>query len=142
MDMLANYDAHQVPLAVPLPNSTAIPSTGLYEPLMHVVSSLLLLGTFAVQAILGRPNASPTRRQEMLKRSVDSFVAAESPIALRNLLCNIGSTGCAASGADSGIVIASPDKTNPDCNFFTPLLWACYRLTTSQTFTPGPGIPP
>lgn len=86
------------------------------EPIMHAVSSLLLLGTFVFQSVLGRPDATRVRREgEIMKRSVDSFIATESPIALSRLLCNIGSTGCYASGASPGIVVASPSKNNPDC---------------------------
>lgn len=88
------------------------------QPIMNGLSSLLLLGSYAFQAVLGRPDASRVRAQDgdhdILKRSVDSFVAAESPIALTRLLCNIGSDGCDASGAASGVVIASPSKNNPD----------------------------
>lgn len=111
-------------------------STSLIEPIMRAFSSLLLLGAVATQAVLGRPDAARIRREAViLKRSVDSFIATESPIALRNLLCNIGSDGCYASGASPGVVIASPSKENPDC---LPLLlpqvsmrWdinAAYRL--------------
>ncbi|KAJ9143535.1 Glucoamylase [Coniochaeta hoffmannii] len=82
---------------------------------MHAFSSLLLLGTFVFQSVLGRPDGTRVRREgEILKRSVDSFVATESPIALTKLLCNIGASGCAASGAASGVVVASPSKSNPD----------------------------
>ncbi|KAJ9149400.1 Glucoamylase [Pleurostoma richardsiae] len=82
---------------------------------MHAASSLLLLGTFAFQTVFGRPDASRVRHEpQLLKRSVDSFIATESPIALSELLCNIGSTGCHASGVTSGVVIASPSKSNPD----------------------------
>lgn len=82
----------------------------------NALSSLLLLGSYAFQAVLGRPDASRARAQagDVLKRSVDSFVQTESPIALSRLLCNIGSTGCYAAGAASGVVIASPSKNNPD----------------------------
>jgi len=86
---------------------------------MHSLFPLLSLGSFAIQTIFALPDPSRVRQREaeILKRSVDSFIAAESPIALTDLLCNIGSAGSCASGADSGIVIASPDKTNPDCKF-------------------------
>ncbi|KAL8942854.1 MAG: hypothetical protein Q9211_001217 [Gyalolechia sp. 1 TL-2023] len=46
--------------------------------------------------------------------SLDSFIATESPIALDGVLNNIGSTGSKAMGASTGLVIASPSKTNPD----------------------------
>ena len=80
---------------------------------LHVLAALAVLFPTA----LGLPEAGRARRdaQQLLKRSADSFLATESPIALQNLLCNIGASGCRASGASSGIVVASPDKSNPDC---------------------------
>ena len=50
--------------------------------------------------------------------SLDSFIAAESPIALQGVLNNIGSGGSKAPGTSSGIVIASPSTTNPNCKPF------------------------
>ena len=79
-------------------------------------SSLVLLGTYAYQAVLGRFNTSRTRaHQTSLSQSVSSFIESETPIALSSLLCNIGSTGCFVAGAASGTVIASPSKEDPDC---------------------------
>ena len=99
-------------------NSTNLSSLSIVEPVMHAFSSLLLLGTVVFQSVLGRPDGTRVRREgDILKRSVDSFVATESPIALTKLLCNIGSSGCAASGAASGVVVASPSKSDPDCEF-------------------------
>ncbi|KAF7946409.1 hypothetical protein EAE96_009407 [Botrytis aclada] len=94
-------------------NSTAILQA--VQPIMHTFAPLLLVGSLALQTIYALPGPSKVeQRAEILKRSVDSFIATESPIAFRNLLCNIGSDGACASGAASGIVIASPDKVNPD----------------------------
>ncbi len=91
-------------------------TTDLAYPIMHTFSSLLFLGVYALQAVLGHPEGTRARwHGDILKRSVDSFVATEQPIALQKLLCNIGASGCAAAGAASGVVIASPSKTNPDC---------------------------
>ncbi|KAG6360537.1 hypothetical protein INS49_011599 [Diaporthe citri] len=98
-------------------NITALPvnSSSLVQPIMTGLTSLLLLGTYAFQAVLGRPDAGLVRNNgEVIKRSVDSFVATESPIALSRLLCNIGATGCYSQGVASGAVIASPSKANPD----------------------------
>ncbi|PMD45419.1 carbohydrate-binding module family 20 protein [Hyaloscypha variabilis F] len=83
---------------------------------MSPLTSLLVLGSLTIQAVFSLPDPSRVkeREAEILKRSVDSFIATESPIALTDMLCNIGSAGACASGADSGIVVASPDKTNPD----------------------------
>lgn len=53
--------------------------------------------------------------EERATRSLDSFIATESPVALEGVLNNIGSAGAKVMGAGSGLVIASPSKTNPDC---------------------------
>ncbi|KAK7746971.1 hypothetical protein SLS53_002159 [Cytospora paraplurivora] len=103
-------------------------SSNTVNPIMHGVSSLLLLGTYALQSALGRPDASRVRHQgEILKRSVDSFIATESPIALSRILCNIGSDGCYSSGVASGAVIASPSKNNPD-------YWYTWTRDSALTF--------
>jgi len=102
-----------------LPSSSSllsITSSHLLLPIMHGFASLLLLGACAFQAVLGRPDVSGAKRSGlMLKRSVDDFIATEEKYALEQLLCNIGSSGCNAQGASSGIVIASPSKSDPDC---------------------------
>ena len=105
--------------------SSLIPSTPfnlttiITQPIMYSFASLWVVGGLAIHAVLCLPDPSRVkeREAEILKRSVDSFIATESPIALSDLLCNIGSAGACASGASSGIVIASPDKVNPDCKF-------------------------
>jgi glucoamylase len=87
------------------------------EPIMYSLTTLLLASSIALQAVFSLPDPSRVkeREAEILKRSVDSFIATESPIALADLLCNIGADGACASGSKAGIVIASPDKVNPDC---------------------------
>ncbi|KAK1459369.1 glycosyl hydrolase family 15 [Colletotrichum melonis] len=79
----------------------------LTQPIMKLLTSALLLGSLATQTIFGYPGG------QFVKRDVDSFIATETPIALAQLLCNIGPNGCHAQGVSSGIVIASPDKTDP-----------------------------
>ncbi|CAJ2511113.1 Uu.00g067380.m01.CDS01 [Anthostomella pinea] len=87
----------------------------LIQPIMQGFTSLLLLGSYAFQTILGRPEASRLQSKGALfKRDVDSFIATEEPIALAQLLCNIGADGCHAAGAASGAVIASPSTADPD----------------------------
>src|SRR5258708_4999874 len=100
-------------------NITSLASV-LVQPIMYSFASLAVVGSLAFQAVLSLPDPSRVkeREAELLKRSVDSFIATESPIALADMLCNIGSAGACASGASSGIVVASPDKTNPDCEHF------------------------
>ncbi len=79
-----------------------------------------MLGSLAIQAVLSLPDPSRVqeREAELLKRSVDSFIATESPIALRDMLCNIGADGACVPGARSGVVIAGPGKANPDCQYY------------------------
>ncbi|QSZ31699.1 hypothetical protein DSL72_001266 [Monilinia vaccinii-corymbosi] len=86
------------------------------QPIMHTLTPLLLVGSLALQTILAFSGLSPVeeRNAEILKRSVDSFIATETPIALEKILCNIGSDGACVSGAASGLVIASPSTSNPD----------------------------
>lgn len=92
------------------PNDTSLFS----QPVMHFFSSAFLWGSVAFQLVLGRV-AVKNPRSSLLKRDVDSFIETESPIALEQLLCNIGADGCHSSGVDSGVVIASPSTENPDC---------------------------
>ncbi|TVY31104.1 Glucoamylase [Lachnellula hyalina] len=86
------------------------------QPIMYSLSPLVLAGTLVLQTVFGLPDPSRVKERdaEILKRSVDSFIATESPIALSELLCNIGADGACAPGAKSGIVIASPSQDNPD----------------------------
>ena len=92
-------------------------NSSLVRPIMHALTSLFLLGSVAVQHVFARPNPAGNFDAAILKRSVDDFVAKEEPIAVSKLLCNIGASGCAASGASAGIVIASPSKSDPDCKW-------------------------
>lgn len=106
---------------LPIP-AAYLNASDLVQPAMHVLSSLLVLGTCALQSVLGRPGPALRAEQEALvpKRSVDSFISTETPIAWHKLLCNIGPDGCAAAGAAPGAVVASPSKTSPDCKCQLP----------------------
>jgi hypothetical protein len=55
----------------------------------------------------------PARRQS----SLSSYIKSESSIAFQGVLDNIGADGSKVSGASSGVVVASPSKVNPDCEF-------------------------
>ncbi|KJZ80408.1 hypothetical protein HIM_00258 [Hirsutella minnesotensis 3608] len=83
---------------------------------MQFASTALLLGSVAVQAVLGRLGSD--RQPALLSRSVDSFVQIQQPIALQKLFCNIGPDGCNVKGVGPGAVIASPSTADPDY-FFT-----------------------
>jgi hypothetical protein len=54
------------------------------QSIMSPLTSLLVLGSLTIQAVFSLPDPSRVkeREAEILKRSVDSFIATESPIAL------------------------------------------------------------
>ncbi|KAK5997048.1 Glucoamylase [Cladobotryum mycophilum] len=85
--------------------------SALIQPIMHVLSTAVLLGSVAFQSVLGFPGTS---KAGLTRRSVDDFVTSENPVALDLLLCNIGVNGCHSTGAGPGIVIASPSIVDPD----------------------------
>lgn len=90
---------------------------------MYSFTSLIVVGSFAVQTALGFPSLMALRQMHprhppIVKRSVDAFLATEQPYALRELLCALGSDGCNAEGVASGLLIASPDKTDPTNYFY------------------------
>ena len=106
MDLIQNHAPHLFS-----GNSFAI-----LHPIMYGFTSLLLLGSTAFQAVLGRPGANHLwREQDLPRRDVNSWLATEEPIALQQLLCNIGSSGCHAAGVTAGLVIASPSQNDPPC---------------------------
>ncbi|KAI0143019.1 family 15 glycosyl hydrolase [Xylariaceae sp. FL1272] len=86
----------------------------LIQPIMYSFTSLLLLGSYAINAVLGRPDASQIRRDQLMKRAVSDYIATEEPIAVAQILCNIGADGCHAGGFASGLVSASPSLSDPD----------------------------
>lgn len=57
-------------------------------------------------------------KKSALKRAstnLDDFISLEKPIALEGILANIGPDGARVPGAESGIVVASPSKSDPNC---------------------------
>lgn len=69
---------------------------------------LMLLGaSFAL--------SSPENIQERATGSLSSWLSSENTVALQGVLNNIGASGSKASGASAGVVVASPSKSNPDC---------------------------
>lgn len=84
--------------------------------------------------------ASPSIKK---RADVDSYITTESPIAYQGVLNNIGPNGTSASGASAGIVVASPSKVNPDCEFVLSVVIADSKLGLTlriKTFTRGPVI--
>lgn len=78
----------------------------------------MLLKFFLPLITLSLAAPAPSLLEARAAGSLTSWLASESPIALQGVLNNIGVSGSKASGARSGIVVASPSKSNPDY-FFT-----------------------
>ncbi|QRV82228.1 glycoside hydrolase family 15 protein [Ceratobasidium sp. AG-Ba] len=68
------------------------------------LSTLLALASSSLAASI--PSWSPS--------TADSFQTTEYPIAKAGILANIGAGGAKDQGANKGVVIASPSKTDPD----------------------------
>lgn len=58
---------------------------------------------------------SPEKIQERATGSLASWLSSENTVALQGVLNNIGASGSKASGASAGVVIASPSKSDPNC---------------------------
>jgi glucoamylase len=55
-------------------------------------------------------------------RDLNSFVVSEKAVALQGALNNIGPNGSMVPGAGAGLVVASPSKANPNCEFGFPTM--------------------
>lgn len=62
--------------------------------------------------LVGDAHGSPLDTRQS---SVDTFVTSQRSVSIQGVLANIGSDGSKAQGAAAGIVVASPSKSNPDC---------------------------
>jgi hypothetical protein len=98
------------------------------SPLQHQPTTMPAMKSFAtlaaaaaalVQPSLARP-AESNHFQPRASGSLSSFVASESATAKQGVLNNIGPNGSKVSGAASGLVIASPSTSNPNCTFPIP----------------------
>jgi hypothetical protein len=79
-----------------------------------------LVYSFLPQVLCTPSNLNP--------RDLDSWVTAESAIALQGALNNIGPNGTKVAGAGAGFVVASPSKVNPDCKFLPPSTLAATNM--------------
>ena len=78
--------------------------------------------------------ADPTPSLPNAKRAaIEYFIAIESPVALQGVLNNIGANGAKVPGAASGVVVASPSESNPDCEYWLPILSHHIRLLITHT---------
>lgn len=77
---------------------------------MHLLSAVALL----LGSVSAAPNAE--RLAQRATSTLSAYLTAESAHSIQGVLNNIGANGADASGAKSGIVVASPSQNNP--NYF------------------------
>jgi hypothetical protein len=75
----------------------------------YIMLTINLLTALLAPGVL---SAALHPRQET---DLSGFVETVSALALKSILNNIGADGSAVSGASAGIVVASPSKSDPDC---------------------------
>jgi glucoamylase len=84
----------------------------LFTPILHIIPvTLLLTGA----------QSNPVDRQKR-QASIDDFVKIQADISIKGVLANIGTDGSKAQGASAGIVVASPSRSNPDCEYIASLV--------------------
>jgi glucoamylase len=61
-------------------------------------------------------NALGTPLEHMKRQAlIDGFIQNQVTVSINGVLANIGPDGTKAPGASAGIVIASPSRSDPDC---------------------------
>jgi glucoamylase len=88
--------------------------------LKAVYLHLSTLSTF-----LSLAHGIPSRQVIEKRAELDTWITNESPIAYSGILANFGASGAKAYGAASGVLLASPSKTNPDCEHFAIIETIC-----------------
>lgn len=83
-------------------------SVRVFTSIMHFSSSLITALFFLC--------SESSARADIRGRDLNSFVDTERAIAL-GVLNNIGPNGSQVPGTAAGLIIASPSKTDPDCEY-------------------------
>ena len=80
--------------------------------------------------------ATPLGDLENRQATLDAFIKAQTTVSVNGILANIGGGGSKAPGVSAGIVVASPSRTDPDCE--CPYMYEHFHLTDiAKTGTPG-----
>jgi len=77
-----------------------------------IMRSSVATRVLAALSLVGQGFSSPS---QLRPRDLESYIAAEREVAYKGVLANIGANGARVAGAAAGIVVASPDKFDPDC---------------------------
>lgn len=103
---------------------------------MKTSLSIVSLGGIAIQSMWLFPsgNYAQQRVVNTASQGLESFIATERSVAMQRLLCNVGNGGC-VNGADQGVVVASPDKEDPNCVYNAFGLCMAHKCTDFYTWS-------
>lgn len=59
--------------------------------------------------------STPLGQLESRQATIDAFIQSQTTVSINGVLANIGGGGSKAPGVSAGIVVASPSRSNPDC---------------------------
>ena len=98
------------------------------EDIIDITVHFIMRFLSALPVLLGAAFAfpSPENIQERATGSLASWLSSENTVALQGVLANIGASGSKASGASAGVVVASPSKSDPNCERPAPLDINCF----------------
>lgn len=92
----------------------------------------LLGGLAAIALWQGAALATPSYGHSDL----DRFITRQNEVSIKGVLANIGADGKRAKGAAPGAVVASPSRSDPDCEFtlfsWEHLLWFPWQFADNS----------
>ena len=83
---------------------------------MRLSAYIALIGCLFQHGVSGCQNTLALS-QNARQLNLDQWLTAQEPIAVQGVLDNIGSQGSKVEGSADGVVVASPSKSEPDCEF-------------------------
>lgn len=84
-------------------------------PSLMSVSKMTRFSSLLCALAFGQSALAAPHLFDRAASALDSWLATETTTALNGILDNIGSSGAYAASAKSGVVIASPSTSSPDC---------------------------
>lgn len=70
---------------------------------------------WALSSLVAVGHSIPTNALVNRQSGLNSWIQSQDTRSLSGVLANIGPNGAYAYGANAGVVLASPSKSNPDC---------------------------
>lgn len=108
MSMGNEYKSHDEPRRI-----TLFKSFVSLNRLATMLFSLLLHALPVALQFVGS-QATPLELQKQ-QASINKFIKSQAQVSINGVLANIGPNGSKAPGVPAGILIASPSRSDPDC---------------------------